>query len=151
MRSEGGGDRVWLSTVSAAGEGERGCGMQLKASTRSVGGTVIIDCSGKIVFGDETAFLRQLVKELLNESKKIVLNLGSVNYIDSSGVGTLVSLYTSVGASGGQLKLAGLSGRVRDVLAITKLVTVFETHETVEEAVSSFNPAGGRSRAAGPA
>ena len=112
--------------------------MQLKTSTRISGGTVIIDCSGKIVFGDETAYLRQLVKDLLNESKQVVLNLNAVNYIDSSGVGTLVGLHMSVESAGGQLKLAGLTGRVRDVLAITKLGTVFETYDTAEEAVASF-------------
>ena len=112
--------------------------MQIKTSTRAFGGTIIIDCSGKIVFGDETAFLRQLVKDLLNESKQIILNLGSVNYIDSSGVGTLVGLNTSVASVGGRLKLAGLTGRVKDVLAITKLGTVFEIYDTPEEAAESF-------------
>ena len=122
--------------------------MQLKTSTRINGGTVIIDCSGKIVFGDETAYLRQLVKDLLNESRQVVLNLSGVNYIDSSGVGTLVGLHTSVQSAGGHLKLAGLTGRVRDVLAITKLGTVFETHNTAEEAAESFKEGSGRTSAA---
>lgn len=122
--------------------------MQLKTSTRAFGTTVIIDCSGKIVFGDETAFLRQLAKDLLNESKHIVINMSGVNYIDSSGVGTLVGLHTSVATAGGQLKLAGLSGRVRDVLAITKLGTVFEIHTTAEEAAESFKQGAGKTTAA---
>jgi len=79
-----------------------------------------------------------MVKDLLTESKQVVLNLANVNYIDSSGVGTLVGLHMTVASAGGQLKLAGLTGRVRDVLAITKLGTVFETYATAEEAAESF-------------
>ncbi len=115
--------------------------MQLKTSTRIFGGTVIIDCSGKIVFGDETAYLRQLVKDLLNESQQVVLNLAGVNYIDSSGVGTLVGLYASAKAANAALKLAALSGRVKDVLVITKLGTIFEIYNTVEEAAASCSAA----------
>ncbi len=122
--------------------------MQLKTSTRTFGGTVIIDCSGKIVFGDETAYLRQLVKDLLKESRQVVLNLSGVNYIDSSGVGTLVGLHASVSNAGGHLKLSGLTGRVRDVLAITKLGTVFETYGTAEEAAESFKEGAGKTSAA---
>ena len=112
--------------------------MQLQASTRSVGQAMIVDCSGKIIFGEETTFLRDQVKGLLNQSKQIVVNLAHVSYIDSSGVGTLVGLYASVKAAGGVLKLAGLSGRVKDVLVITKLGTIFEIHATAEEAAGAF-------------
>lgn len=114
--------------------------MLLQTSTRTVGDALIVDCSGRIVFGDETAFLRNQVKDLLNQSKRIVLNLAHVTYIDSSGVGTLVGVYTSARSVGGEIKLAALTGRVKDVLAITKLGSVFETYPTVEEAASSFHP-----------
>jgi len=122
--------------------------MLLKTSTRSLGGVVIVDCSGKIVMGDETAFLRHQVKDLLNESRQIVLNLTEVSYLDSTGLGTLVGLYSSVRSAGGEIKLAGLTGRVKDLLQITKLVSIFEFYNTAEEAASSFNQQAGRTVAA---
>ena len=112
--------------------------MLLKTSTRSQGG-VVIDCYGRIVMGEETAFLRNQVKDLLNQSRQIVLNLADVNYIDSSGLGTLVGLYTSARSVGGEIKLASLTGRVKDVLQITKLGSIFEFYDTAEEAASTFN------------
>ena len=118
--------------------------MLLKTSTRSLGGVVIVDCSGRIVMGDETAFLRHQVKDLLNESRQIVLNLGEVDYMDSSGIGTLVGLYTSARSVGGEIKLAGLTQRVKDVLQITKLGSIFEFYKTPEEAASTFNRQAGR-------
>ncbi len=114
--------------------------MMLRTSTRNFGDVLVLDCSGRIVFGEETAFLHQQVKDLLNQSRRIVLNLAAVSYIDSIGVGTLVGIYTSATGSGGNVKLAGLTGRVKDVLQITKLATVFEQYPTVEEAVASFGP-----------
>ncbi len=113
--------------------------MLLKTSTRTLGGVVIIDCYGKIVMGEETAVLRHQVKDLLNESRQIVLNLADVNYIDSSGLGTLVGLYSSARNAGGEIKLAALTGRVKDVLQITKLGSIFEFYNTAEEAASTFN------------
>jgi anti-sigma B factor antagonist len=118
--------------------------MLLTTSTRSLGGVVIIDCSGKIVMGDGTAFLRHQVKDLLNESRQIVLSLAEVNYMDSSGLGTLVGLYTSARSVGGEIKLAGLTQRVKDVLQITKLGSIFEFYDTAEEAASTFNREAGR-------
>ena len=112
--------------------------MNLKTSTRTSGFAMIVDCSGKIVFGEECTSLRDQVKEALTKSKQVVLNLEGVNYIDSSGVGTLVGLHASAKAAGGTLKLAGLSGRVKDVLVITKLHTIFETYDSAEEAAGSF-------------
>jgi len=112
--------------------------MLLQTSTRPVGDSLILDCRGKIVFGDETAFLRHQVRDLLNEYRHIVLNLADVSYIDSAGVGTLVGLFSSVQNAGGDIALVGLTGRVKDVLQITKLVTVFETFATPEEAIADF-------------
>ncbi len=122
--------------------------MLLRTSTRSLGGVVIIDCYGKIVMGEETALLRHQVKDLLSQSRQIVLNLADVNYIDSSGLGTLVGLYSSARNTGGEIKLAALTGRVKDVLQITKLGSIFEFYNTAEEAVSTFNRQAGRAAAA---
>jgi anti-sigma B factor antagonist len=116
--------------------------MLLKTSTRSLGGVVIIDCYGRIIMGEETASLRQQVKELLNQSRHIILNLADVHYIDSSGLGTLVGLYSSARSVGGEIKLAALTGRVKDVLQITKLGSIFEFYDTAEQAASTFEPAG---------
>jgi len=118
--------------------------MLLKSSTRSQGDIVIIDCYGRIVMGEETALLRSQVKDLLNQSLQIVLNLADVNYIDSSGLGTLVGLYTSARNVGGEIKLASLTGRVKDVLHITKLGSIFEFYDTADEAASAFNRQAGR-------
>lgn len=112
--------------------------MLLQTSTRTVGNALVVDLSGRIVFGEETTALRDQVKDLLGQSKGIVLNLSHVSYIDSSGVGTLVAVYASARSAGGVIKLAALTGRVKDVLAITKLVSIFETFPTVEEAAASF-------------
>jgi anti-sigma B factor antagonist len=122
--------------------------MLLKTSTRSLGGVVIVDCYGKIVMGEETAYLRHQVKDLLSESRQIVLNLAEVNYMDSSGLGTLVGLYSSARNAGGEIKLAALTGRVKDVLQITKLGTIFEFYSNAEEAASTFNKQAGRTVAA---
>ncbi len=112
--------------------------MNLKMSTRLVDGVTIVDCSGRIVFGDEAAALREFVKDLLSDHKQIVLNLGGVNYIDSGGLGTLVSLYTSARNAGGNIKLANLTQRVGDLLQVTKLLTVFDVYEGEDKAVRSF-------------
>ncbi len=112
--------------------------MQLKTSMRKQGPTVIVDCGGRIVFGEECTQLRDQVKEAMNESKQIVVNLAEVSYIDSSGVGTLAGLHASAKAGGATLKLAALSPRVKDVLVITKLGTIFEIYDTVDDATDSF-------------
>jgi len=118
--------------------------MLLKTSTRSLGSVVIIDCSGRIVMGEETTFLRHQIKDLLNESRQIVLSLAEVNYIDSSGLGTLVGLCTSARSVGGEIKLSGLTQRIKDVVQITKLGSIFEFYNTAEEAASTFNREAGR-------
>ncbi len=117
--------------------------MLLRTSTRTFGHAVILDCEGKIVFGEETAFLHYQVKDLLRETKYLVLNLAQVSYIDSSGVGTLVGLFTSAQRAGAKIVLAALTGHVKDVLQITKLATIFETYTTAEEAAESFKPESG--------
>lgn len=115
--------------------------MALKISSKTANGVMVVYCSGRIVFGDETASLRETVKNLLGENLQVVLNLGGVSYIDSGGLGTLVGLYTSAKAAGGNVKLANLTQRVRDQLVLTKLVTVFEFYDSEEQAVASFAPA----------
>jgi anti-sigma B factor antagonist len=112
--------------------------MQLRMSTRQVDGVLIVDCSGRVVFGEESANLRDTVKKLLAQSPKVVLNLREVNYIDSGGLGTLVSLYTTARSAGGSVKLARLSQRVGDLLQVTKLLTIFEVFDDEEVAAQSF-------------
>ena len=112
--------------------------MQLRMNTRTVEGVLIVDCNGRIVFGEESAALREKVKAVLAQSPKVVLNLGEVNYIDSGGLGTLVSLYTTARNAGGALKLARLTDRVDDLLQVTKLVSIFEVFENEKLAAQSF-------------
>ena len=112
--------------------------MSLKITTRSQDGITIVMCNGRIVFGEESAALRDKVKELLTHSKKLILNLGGVSYIDSGGLGVLVALYTSARAAGGDVKLVNLTQRVGDLLQITKLLTVFEVHEGEQKAIDAF-------------
>lgn len=112
--------------------------MQLRMSTRALEGALVVDCSGRLVFGEESASLRDLVKKLLAQSPKIVINMREVNHIDSGGLGTLVSLYTTAANAGGAVKLASLSQRVGDLLQITKLLTIFEVFDDEESAAKSF-------------
>ena len=112
--------------------------MQLRMSTRSIEGALVVDCSGRLMFGEESASLRDTVKKLLAERPKIVMNLREVNYIDSGGLGTLVSLYTTARNAGGAVKLASLSQRVGDLLQVTKLLTIFEVFDDPETAAKSF-------------
>ncbi len=113
--------------------------MSMKLTTREVSGVTILDLSGKITLGEGGVTLRDEVRKLLAAgSKKIVLNLAEVTYIDSSGLGELVSAYTAVKNAGGELKLLNLTSKVRDLLVITKLVTVFDVKDDEASAVSSF-------------
>src|SRR5512143_840858 len=109
--------------------------MQLRISTRTLNGILVVDCSGRIVFGEESAILRDTVRKLISESSRIVLNLGGITYIDSGGLGTLVSLYTTAHNAGGNVKLANLTQRVGDLLQVTKLLTIFEVFDSEEKAV----------------
>ena len=112
--------------------------MELKISQRNVGGVTVVECSGRIIFGDEAALLRETVKALLPDSRQIVLNLKNVSYIDSGGLGTLVGLFSSAQAVGAEVKLAQLTARSLQLLQVTKLLTVFDVKETEEQAVQSF-------------
>jgi anti-sigma B factor antagonist len=119
--------------------------MALQLTTRYLGDVSIVDCAGRILLGEESAAIRDHVKKLLAESPNVVLNLAQVTYVDSTGVGTLTGLYTSAQSVHGSIKLAGLTTRVRDLLQITKLVTIFEIYDTPEQAAASFNKAAGAS------
>src|SRR5438874_13134427 len=98
--------------------------MSLKIETRVVDGITIVNCSGRIVFGEEATLLRDTLKKLLSSTRQIVLNLSGVTYIDSGGLGTLVGVYSTARSAGADIKLTGLGQRIRDVLQVTKLVTV---------------------------
>jgi anti-sigma B factor antagonist len=111
----------------------------MKIENRTVGDVHILDVSGKIMLGEGTMAVRNSVRELLkNGGKKIILNLGDVNYIDSSGIGELVSSFTTVTNQGGQLKLLHLTKKIQELLAITKLLTVFQVYEDEKAALASF-------------
>ncbi|MGH9816641.1 MAG: STAS domain-containing protein [Candidatus Acidiferrales bacterium] len=113
--------------------------MSFKATAREAGGVTIIDLSGRITLGEGSSMLRQMVRDLLGKGQqKILLNLGDISYIDSSGIGELVSGYTTVRNQGGELKLLQLTKRVHDLLQITKLYTVFDVHDSEQRAVESF-------------
>ena len=113
--------------------------MKITTSNRQVGGVTVVDISGRIELGEESAALRDLVSELLNKGhKQILLNLGDVNYIDSSGLGALVSSFTSARKQGGELKLLNLTDRVTDLMQMTKLYTVFDIRDDEAVAVKSF-------------
>ncbi len=112
---------------------------ELNIMERQVGDITILDMSGKITIGEGSVALRSAIRRLLEEGKKkILLNLAGVGYIDSSGIGELVSSYTAINNAGGQLKLLSLTQKLQDLLAITKLLTVFETYDDEEEAKASF-------------
>jgi len=114
--------------------------MNMTTSTRQVGGVTIVDMEGRIVLGEESAALRDLVCDLLSKGhKKILLNLGDVDYIDSSGLGSLVSAFTSVRKQAGELKLLNLTNKVEGVMQITKLYTVFDIMDDEAVALKSFS------------
>ena len=113
--------------------------MTMKASSRQVDGVTIVDCSGRITLGEGSVILRDTVRDLLSKGqKKILLNLGEVTYIDSSGIGELVSAFTTVRNQGGDLKLLNLTKKVHDLLQITKLYTVFDVKDDEAAGVKAF-------------
>ena len=113
--------------------------MVMKANTRKVEGVNIIDLSGRITIGEGTVVLRDAVRNLLQRHEKnILLNLADVSYIDSSGIGELVSSFTTLSSQGGKLKLLRLTKKVHDLLSITKLLSVFEVFDDEAKAIQSF-------------
>jgi len=111
----------------------------INISERQAGDVTILDLDGKVTIGEGSVALRNAIRRLLGEGKnKILLNLGGVGYVDSSGIGELVSSFTAVNKEGGVLKLLNLTQKIQDLLAITKLLTVFDVYENEGEALSSF-------------
>jgi len=112
----------------------------MQIQERAVGDVMVLDLKGKITLGEGDELLKDKVNSLVNQGhKKIVLNLADVPYIDSAGLGEIVRTYTTVSRQGGSLKLLNLTKRITDLLAITKLLTVFETFDSESEAVKSFS------------
>jgi anti-sigma B factor antagonist len=112
---------------------------ELDVKERQAGDVTILDMNGSIRIGEGSVALRDAVRRLLSEGKrKVLLNLGGVNYMDSSGVGELIANYTSVSRDGGELKLLNLTDKIQNLLVITKLLTVFDAYENEAEALNSF-------------
>ena len=115
--------------------------MALNITNNSIDGVIVVHVSGTIFFDEDSTFLRVHVKHLLEKSRQIVLDLGNVTRIDSSGLGTLVALYVSARKVGADIKLANLGNHIKEALRITRLVTVFVIFERTEDAVASFSRA----------
>jgi anti-sigma B factor antagonist len=114
--------------------------VSMKASNRQVDGITIVDMSGRITLGEGSVILRDSIRDLIGKGqKKILLNLGDVTYIDSSGIGELVSAFTAVRREGGELKLLNLTKKVHDLLQITKLYTVFDIKDDEATAIKAFS------------
>jgi len=114
--------------------------VSVKLTTRQVGDVTVIDATGRITLGEGASHFRDTIRDLATKGdKKLLVNLSDVSYIDSSGIGEMVSGFTTVTNHGGKLKLLGLSKRVKDLLQITKLYTVFEVFEDEASAVRSFS------------
>jgi anti-sigma B factor antagonist len=112
----------------------------MQIEERTVGDVVVLDLKGRITLGDGDELLKDKVNSLVNQGrKKILLNLAGVPYVDSAGLGEIVRTYTTVSRQGGSLKLLNLTKRITDLLSITKLLTVFETFDSENEAVQSFS------------
>ena len=116
--------------------------MSMKATIRKVDSVTVVDISGRITLGEGCSQLRELIRnEVSKGNKNVLLNLADVTYIDSSGIGELVSAFTAVSNQGGQLKLLSLTKKVHDLLQITKLYTVFDVHDDEAKAITSFEKA----------
>jgi anti-sigma B factor antagonist len=112
---------------------------ELNISERQAGDVTVLDLSGKITIGEGSVSLRSAIRRLIEEGKKkILLNLGQVSYVDSSGIGELVSSFTTINREGGQLKIVNLTQKIQDLLAITKLLTVFDVYDDEATALNSF-------------
>ena len=113
--------------------------MALTIASREVDGVTVLDLSGRITLGEGSVQLREAIRDLISKGQKnILLNMGDVNYIDSSGIGELVSAFTAVRSRTGELKLLNLTKKVHDLLQITKLYTVFDVKDDEAAAVKSF-------------
>jgi len=118
--------------------------VSMKATVRQVDSVTVVDISGRITLGEGCSQLRELIRDEVSKgNKKVLVNLADVTYIDSSGIGELVSAYTAVSNQGGQLKLLNLTKKVHDLLQITKLYTVFDVHDDETRAISSFGKGAG--------
>ena len=114
--------------------------MSMKATNRQVEGVAVVDMSGRITLGEGSVVLRDTIRDLIGKgNKKILLNLGDVTYIDSSGIGELVSAFTAVRRENGELKLLNLTKKVHDLLQITKLYTVFDIKDDEATAIKAFD------------
>ncbi|HJR07781.1 MAG TPA: STAS domain-containing protein [Pyrinomonadaceae bacterium] len=112
---------------------------ELNINERQAGDVTVLDMSGKITIGEGSVALRSAIRKLIEEGKKkILLNLAQVSYVDSSGIGEFVASFTAIGREGGQLKLLNLTQKIQDLLAITKLLTVFDTYDDESSALNSF-------------
>ncbi|HEY9403460.1 MAG TPA: STAS domain-containing protein [Pyrinomonadaceae bacterium] len=112
---------------------------ELNINERQAGDVTVLDMSGKITIGEGSVALRSAIRKLIEEGKKkILLNLSHVSYVDSSGIGEFVASFTAIGREGGQLKLLNLTQKIQDLLAITKLLTVFDTYDDESSALNSF-------------
>src|SRR5215510_10398394 len=112
----------------------------MNIAERVVEGVSVLDLSGKIVLGEGDMQIKERIKDLLADGqRRILLNLGDVSYIDSAGLGAMISSYTTTKREGGQLKLVSLTKRVQDLLTITKLITVFDTYDAESEAFASYS------------
>lgn len=112
----------------------------MKTSSRQIDGVTVLDLSGRITLGEGSVILRDTIRDLIGRGeRKILLNLGDVTYIDSSGIGELVSAFTTVRNQGGELKLLNLTKKVHDLLQITKLYTVFDIKDDEATAIKSFS------------
>ena len=113
--------------------------MTMKSNSRQIDGVTVLDLSGRITLGEGSVILRDTIRDLIGRGqRKILLNLGDVSYIDSSGIGELVSAFTTVRNQGGELKLLNLTKKVHDLLQITKLYTVFDIKDDEATAIKSF-------------
>jgi anti-sigma B factor antagonist len=112
----------------------------MKIDERSVGDVKVLDIAGQIKFTQGDEMLKDKIHSVIHQgNKKLLVNLAGVDYVDSAGLGELVGAYTTVTHAGGQMKLLNLTKKMRDLLSITKLLTVFETFDNEQEAVKSFN------------
>jgi anti-sigma B factor antagonist len=111
----------------------------MQITERQSGSVTVLDLSGKVTLGEDSTLLKDKLQSLLHQGRKnLILNLAEVSYVDSAGLGALVSAYTTVTREGGSLKLVNVTKRLQDLLSITKLLTVFETFDSEDEALRSF-------------